>query len=52
LAAGNIFLANLNEIDSAAGSFGDFRQQGAGAGGFVAGKLMAIGNVTEEQVPL
>ena len=48
VAGGEIFFAELDVVDAGAGGFGDFFQEAATAGGFVAGECGAVGDVVEE----
>src|SRR5579862_7055267 len=47
--ATKILLAELNKIDSTRGSLPDFIEQGSPTGCLIAGELLAIGNVIEQQ---
>jgi len=49
IAGGEIFFAELDVVDVGTGGFGDFIEEQAAAGGFVAGEGFAIGDVVEEQ---
>lgn len=49
IAGGEIFLAQLNKVHTAAGSAGNIFEQTATARRFVTGELGAIGDVVEKQ---
>lgn len=48
IARGQVFFAELNVVDTVAGSLADFLDEAMAAGVFVAPKLPAIGNVIEQ----
>ena len=48
IARGQIFFAELNVVDSGAGSLGDLFQETEAASGFVCGERGAVGDVVEK----
>ena len=48
LPGAQIFFAELDVVDARTGGFGDFGEQGAAAGAFVAAKLASVGDVIEQ----